>query len=244
MKMKIILAAVIMAMASGCAATNTMISKRNLDVQTKMSSTVFLDPVAPDKKTVFVQVRNTTDKQMQIDQAIATAIESHGYRIVENPEQAHYMLQASLLQVGKMDPSAAQAALVSGYGGALEGATAGILAAAATNNNNSAGYGVFGLVGSVAGTIADAAVKDVTYTMITDLQISERVPAGVVVEQQTDSDLKQGTSSHVSQHSTSVSNWKRYRTRIVSTAEKVNLDFKEAQPELERGLIRSISGIF
>ncbi len=228
----------------GCAATQTAISKRNLDVQTKMSATVFLDPVAPEMQTVFVQIRNTSDKELRIRDAIVEAVASHGYRVVSNPNEAHYMLQASVLRVGKMAPSAAQAALAGGYGGAIEGGALGVAMAAASNNNNTESYGGFGVLGAVAGTIANAAVKDVTYTMITDLQISERAPEGTQVQQHTDTDMTQGTSSHVMQQSASVSRWKRYRTRIVSTAEKVNLDFNEAQPELEHGLVRSISGIF
>ena len=47
---------------SGCAASSVMISKRNLDVQTKMSETIFLDPVSPDQKVMYVEVRNTSDK--------------------------------------------------------------------------------------------------------------------------------------------------------------------------------------
>ena len=35
---------------SGCAASSVLISKRNLDVQTKMSETIFLDPVSPDRR--------------------------------------------------------------------------------------------------------------------------------------------------------------------------------------------------
>jgi len=244
MNIRIFLAIIALAIISGCAATQTAISKRNLDVQSKMSATVFLDPVAPEMQTVYVQVRNTSDQELNLDEAIATAISSHGYRVVNNPERAHYMLQASVLQVGKADPSAAQAALAGGFGGAIDGAGAGLLAAAATNNRNTSGYGGFGLVGAVVGTVANAAVKDVTYTMITDLQISERAASGVVVHQQTDTNMAQGTASKVTQQSSSSSNWKRYRTRIVSTANKVNLDFAEARPELERGLLHSISGIF
>jgi hypothetical protein len=45
------------AVLSGCAAVHTSIAKKDLDVQTKMSDTVFLDPVGPDKKTIFVQIR-------------------------------------------------------------------------------------------------------------------------------------------------------------------------------------------
>jgi len=36
----------------------------------------------------------------------------------------------------------------------------------------------------------------------------------------------------------------RYRTRVLSTANKVNLDFAEAQPVLEEEISRAISGIF
>lgn len=233
-----------MLLLSGCAATTTAISKRNLDVQTRMSETVFLDPVAPAQQTVYVQVRNTSDKELALNESIRSAIESRGYRVVRDPNQAHYMLQASVLQVGKMDPSAASRALAAGYGGAIDGAAIGVLAAASTNNTSAQGVGGFGLLGAAIGTVANATVKDVTYTIITDLQISERAPEGVKVQQQTNTNMSQGTSTRISQHSSSVSEWKRYRTRIVSSANKVNLDFEEARGELEKGLVRSVSGIF
>ncbi len=233
-----------LAIFSGCAATQTAISKRNLDVQTKMSNTIFLDPVAPEQQTVFVQVRNTSDKKLDMNAVIVNAVSSHGYKVVSNPNDAHYMLQASVLQIGKMDPSAAQAALVGGYGGALAGGAVGLALAAASRNRNVASYGGFGILGAVIGTLADAAVKDVTFTMVTDLQISERAAQGVIVHQQTDTNLTQGTSTQITQQSKSESNWKRYRTRIVSTAEKVNLDFSDARKELEHGLARSIAGLF
>lgn len=37
---------------------------------------------------------------------------------------------------------------------------------------------------------------------------------------------------------------KRYRTRIVATAEKVNLDWPQAAPDLVSGMTRSIAGVF
>ena len=47
---------------SGCGALHTAVAKRNLDVQTKMSSSIFLDPVEPEQRTIFVDIRNTSDK--------------------------------------------------------------------------------------------------------------------------------------------------------------------------------------
>jgi hypothetical protein len=37
---------------------------------------------------------------------------------------------------------------------------------------------------------------------------------------------------------------KRYQTRIVSTADKVNLKFEEALPQMVEGLVRSIFLVF
>jgi len=239
---KLAAAIVALAMFSGCAATNTAISKRNLDVQTKMSATVFLDPVSPELMTVYLQLRNSSDKELKLNDSITSAIQSHGYRVVRDPKIAHYMLQANVLSVGKMDPSAAAQALAGGYGGAVDGAAMGLAAAGMSSSSNSGAAG-FGLLGAVIGTVANAAVKDVTFTMITDLQISERAAAGVIVNQAMQTNVTQGTGTAMQQTSNEHTSWKRYRTRIVSSANKVNLEFSEAQPELERGLIRSISGV-
>ncbi|MEA3413267.1 MAG: complement resistance protein TraT [Pseudomonadota bacterium] len=47
----------------GCAAIHTSVAKKDLNVQTRMSDTIFLDPAGSDKKSIFVQIRNTSDKQ-------------------------------------------------------------------------------------------------------------------------------------------------------------------------------------
>ena len=84
----------------GCAATYTAIAKKDLDVQTKMSDSVFLDPVGPDKRSIFIQVRNTSDKpNFDIEAPVKMAIAARGYRVTEDPEQAHYKLLAQVLQV-------------------------------------------------------------------------------------------------------------------------------------------------
>ena len=56
------LAVSVLVLASGCAATSTGLGKRNLEVQTKMTDTIFLEPVSPHDRTVLVQVRNTSDR--------------------------------------------------------------------------------------------------------------------------------------------------------------------------------------
>jgi predicted nucleic acid-binding protein len=87
-------------------------------------------------------------------------------------------------------------------------------------------------------------IEDVLFTAITDVQISERVGNSIVVKEKTKSKLKQGTNGVKELTSTEKIEWKRYQTRVVSTANKVNLKFDKAAPELIRGLTQSITGIF
>ncbi|MFM2486649.1 complement resistance protein TraT [Celerinatantimonas yamalensis] len=239
-KLTVALFTAVCVMLTGCSATYTAIKKRNLDVQTKMSDTVFLDPVKAAKRVVFLQIRNTSDKQdIKIKERIKEAIQSKGYRVTDDPDQAHYMIQANILKVGKSDASSSQSALVSGYGSGLVGAAVG--ASAFGGGNGRIGTG---LIGGLIGMAADAMVSDVYFTMITDLQISVRTSGDIEVTENDKATLHQGSSGSKVISSSQQTHWKRYQTRIVSVANKVNLDFNEALPALDTGLVNSISGIF
>lgn len=230
----------------GCSATHTAINKRNLDVQTKMSSTVFLDPITSEKRTAFLQVRNTSDKpELDLTQPIQCMMEEKGYVLVQNPEQAHYLLQVNVLQVGRSDLRAAEFALNQGFGAAVSGGIGGAaLGSLAPRHHQSTGMVVGGLVGAAVSTVTDAMVQDIVYCVVADVQISERIGNAVVVKEKTRSKLKQGTSGIKEVTSTERVDWKRYQTRVVGTANKVNLKFENAAPGLADGLTRSIVGIF
>lgn len=232
---------------SGCAAVHTSIAKKDLDVQTKMSDTVFLDPVEPHQRTVYLNIRNTSDKpNFDIAGPVARVLEGKGYTISNNPKTAYYWLQVNVLSVDKASPTAAQAALGAGYGGAITGAAAGMATGAALAGWTGAGIG--GLAGAaafgIADTIAGAAVKDVMFMAITDVEIAERAEEGVIIRQDNQQDAKQGIGGARRQSSTKVSSMNKYRTRVVSTANKVNLQYDEAAADLTNGLTRSISGLF
>ena len=119
-------ACLLLPLLSGCGAVHTSIAKANLEVSTQMSDAVFLDPVAKAKRTLFVQVRNTSDQpSFTVEPALKAAIAAKGYRIVDDPDAATFKLQAQILSVAKTDPTAAAAALAAGYGGAIGGAVLG-----------------------------------------------------------------------------------------------------------------------
>jgi len=205
-------------MFNGCAgAMHTMIKKRNLDVQTKMSATVFLEPVVSKEKTVYLNLRNTTDKNIStnIQANIEKAFTSKGYSLTDNPNDATFIIQINLLQIGKSDLRSAQYALQSGFGGAIVGAGL----AASTHSNEVSG----GIIGGFLGVIGDALVDDTYITMITDIQIRQKPIVG---------------DTHIS-----YVKWQKHQTRVVSVANQVNLEFKEAKPKLIQGLIRVLSGL-
>lgn len=224
---------------TACQAMHTAVKKRNLDVQTKMSETIFLEPVSPSKRIAYVDFRNTSDKELPVKDLILNKIQANGFKLTDDPEQANYMLQVNVLQVGKSDLRASQDALTAGFGGAAIGAGAGAL-------GSSSGRDVvgMGLLGAAAGVIGDALVDDTLYTMITDVQVRERPLKGEIVTQTQATNASQGTSTRLHQSTSGAEvNWKTYRTRIVSTANKANLDFEEAVQPLMDGLVRSIGGI-
>ncbi len=243
---KLVISIINISLLLGCGATHTAINKRTLDVQTKMSASIFLDPVTSEKKRVFVQVRNTSDKaELDIEPEIKTAMEAKGYQLVSIPDQAHYLLQVNILEVGRSDLRAADHALHQGFGAALGGAVAGAaVGSLAGTGDNKKGAVVGGLFGASVATVTDAMVQDIVYSVVADLQISERMGNSVVVKEKTRSVLKQGTRGVREVTSTEKIDWKRYQTRVVGTANKVNLKFKQAVPELIAGLTRSITGVF
>lgn len=226
---------------TSCAATQTAIEHRNLNVSTQNSATIYLDPVSTHQKTVFVEVKNTSDQTMNVTPHVINALQQNGYKVVTNPGHAHYLLQANILKAGIMSKSASQNALGGGYGSAIAGAATGVALGSFSNNSNTMLAG--GIAGGVAGLVADSLVKNVQVTVITDIQISERAGKGQV-EEDFSATLSNGTVSGSYQSATRKSDFRRYRTRIVSSANQVNLTFAKAQPALEQGLAKAMAGIF
>ncbi len=224
---------------SGCGAMTTAVKKRNLEVKTQVSQTIWLEP--SNEKTVFIQVRNSSDKDMSnLQTLISNDLTAKGYRISTSPDSAYYWVQVNVLKADKMDLRQAQGLLGSGYEGAVTGAALGAGITAYNSNSAGATLGV-GLAAGLIGMAADAMVEDVNYSMITDLQISERTKATVTTDNV--AALRQGTSGVKVQTSSEEGNRQKYQTRVLSNANKVNLKFEEAKPVLEAQLAKSIAGI-
>ncbi|HIP12275.1 MAG TPA: hypothetical protein EYG73_06105 [Arcobacter sp.] len=235
-KIILILASFIIALLFQACAAQTLIEKRNLEVSTKMSDSIFLDPVSPDEKIIYIKVRNTTDKEIDIQTKLVDSFKNNGFIITNDPKEANFMVQANLLQIGKSTSRNVKSALNSAFGGAMIG----VGVASVSNSNVSGG----GLIGAAIGFAAETMIKDIYITMITDVEIRQRALENETISEHSKLISKQGTSGKDEQIiRTKNVQWKKYRTRVVSVANQVNLNFKEAQPELVKALVKSISGI-
>ena len=230
-------------LCGGCAASQTMLAKKDLVVQAKTSTAVFVDPVAKAKRSIYLEVKSGVESfdRRAFKQFVAQqfAASDNGYKVVDDPDDAQFTMVAYVLNLEEANPTAAEKALEQGYkgqavvGGAVVGAIAGqSLAATAAG----------GLAGGVAEHVTSYWVKDVTFMLVCDVQIRERTGASVrrdtdITAHVSDAGTTRQTASETLRH-------KEYRTRIVTTANKANLSLADAQPEMFRKTAFAMSGFF
>ena len=134
---------------SGCAAMQIALEHKDLIVQTQMSETIFLEPSVPENRSIWIEVKNTSDKSLELS-GLAGLLAQHGYQIVNTPNKANYRLQVNILSVGMCDPSALHQSIYAGWGGTMAGAMAGT--AAGFGSHSLSGPFIGGVIGGVAGS--------------------------------------------------------------------------------------------
>jgi hypothetical protein len=238
---------------AGCAATQTSLSKKDLDVQTKTSTSIFVDAVTANKRTIYLDIRSGVQEfdRNQFRNFVSQQFQnnSNGYRLSDNPETAQFTMVAYVVNLEKASPTAVQAALGQGFisgnstaDSAIAGAALGSAMSSRADSTKGAlgGAVALGAVDFVAGNL----VKDVTYMLVVDVQIKERAAPGAIVRKDTAIKTKVSDDGASKQTVSEVSNQKEYRTRIVTTANKVNLKLEEAQPKMFDKTAYALSGFF
>ena len=75
---------------SGCAAIGTAIKHRNLEVSSKTSESIFLDPVSSSDKTVYIQVKSTLTEDFKgLKEILAQDLQNNGWQVVNDIDKAH-----------------------------------------------------------------------------------------------------------------------------------------------------------
>ena len=231
---------------TGCAATSTMLGKRELDVQARTSTAIFVEPVPREKRTIYVDVRSGV---MEFDRrAFKTFLKEQfvenndsGYRIIDDPDAAQFRMVAYILNLEKTSPTAAKKALGEGYRG---GAVAAGAAIGAVTTNRWGGAVGGGVLGGAMELVSGSLVKDVTFMLVADIQIQEKAKKGVYVRKDSKIDAKISDAGSSRQTFSEVGTRKEYRTRVVTTANKANLKLEEAQELMFKKTAYALAGFF
>jgi hypothetical protein len=210
------------------------LSAGNMHLSAQMSSSIFLQPVAPSERVVFVDGHNTSSAQnLGFQSLVNEDLMRRGYQISNDPTRAEYMVMYNVRYIGeqKADNTAA-GVLAGGFGAAVTSAAFG------GNGGTTAAYGLAGaLVGGVVGHF----LSQKAYMMVVDIQLEQR-QAGVYTSSQTNA--QQGIGGSMTTSTGGVKNWMIYRDRIVAQAHGLDLKFSYATPALTHEVAGEISGLF
>lgn len=215
----------------GCAGSANMLTE--LKVDSRMSETIFLDPVDKKKRTVFLQIRNTSGKSgFSIAPRVKNLIQNKGYTVVDDPDKANYWLQANILNI-ITDKKGAEKTLAKGFSDTAN----------KMMNGTNIDLSVDSLVRVGTEIVVTNMMNEVYFAVIADLQISERIKNGGNTLRSSGFSTRQGKRGYSTDYVHEVSNMKRYQTRILSEASRLNLQWKEASGVLSGNLANVISGL-
>lgn len=228
---------------AGCATIPEAIEYRELYTNYKMSDTIFLDVTKKTKyRNIYVDVRNTSQFQEVDTNAIfsklAENLTAKGYKIVNNPEEADYILQVNVLYFDYYRKTAAKE-------GAKEGAIAGGTVGAAAGGRDVDALILAALgagAGYIGGALVGSSIRIETFAGVVDIQIQEKATNPVVGKIITEA--RQGTSTVIKTEQAVNSTFQIYRTRLAVTATQTNLKRDIAAQKITEMLAKQISGIF
>jgi hypothetical protein len=240
----VVVGGALLALASmtGCAGTMKAIENRKLTVNAKMSDTVFLDPeLLAENRKVYVRVTNTSDMQeVNFQDLVKAKLEAKGYTVTANPKEAAYTVQTNLLYMGEQKQGiTSEAALATGFGGALAGAT---MTRGSTLGTQMVGGLVGSAIGSVVGGLVGSMIHVDTWLGVADIQIREMVAGGVSGTMK--ASMENGAASSIQTERQIAGNRQEYRTRVVVSATQTNIDRNEACRFLSERLGSQVAGMF
>lgn len=216
----------------------------NASFKSKMASSIFLQPVAPSKRVIFLEGHNTSSAQgLNFNQYLTGKLLGAGYRLTNKPSKATYMLMYNIRYLGKetKDETAA---------GALAGGFAGALVESSLQSGDNywwwgGGEGVqqtarAGIIGAVIGGVAGHFLSKNFFMMVVDIQVEQR-NANARTATQTNASEGLGNTTR---STSGFSGWQIYRDRLVSQAGGRQLTFGYIKPALQKVMSGEIAGIF
>ncbi|QKF58336.1 complement resistance protein TraT [Aliarcobacter lanthieri] len=240
---------------TGCATTE-------LQTNAKMTQSVFINPVKKELRTVFISTKNTSGQKINLENTIISELQAKGYKVVDDPDAATYVLLTNVLYCDKKQENNAGA-------GAL-GAGAVGAGVAGYNNSGAGGTIAAGLGAALIGGLLAKATEDTIYQMQVDIVIREKAKGPVYASNSNvagQSSVKDGNKSGfinsfggkakdvnaTGQLNSNMANaqtqsfeadYIEHKTMMFAEATKMNLTLDEATPILEKQISNQISGLF
>lgn len=187
-----------------------------LQTNVKTTKSVFLKPDAIESKTIYISSKSIIGDKLEILPLLKTKLAKKGYRIVENTDEANYVLMTNVLFANNLKEAHAVKAA------AGMGITGGVMAAASGR-----GLGKSLLVGAsfaLASGLVGKALEDEIYRAVVDVVIAEKTDGA--------------------QSSVMGDGYKEHKTRILAEAVKTKLKLDEALPVLSEKIATQLSNIF
>lgn len=161
MRFKMILTSVLaMSLLSGCLTTS-------LQTNSTMSQSIFLDPVAKEKRVVFLNIKNTSSCQIHLEHKLKSNLEAKGYQISDDLENSTYILSTNVLYCDKKQEN-------NTAGGALAGGAVGA-GISAYNSSSVGGAIAAGAIGALLGGLLAKVSEDTIYQMQVDVNIKQKI---------------------------------------------------------------------
>ncbi|WP_267524719.1 complement resistance protein TraT [Campylobacter sp. MG1] len=243
-----------MSLFSGCVTTN-------LQTNATMTQSIFIDPVAKDKKLIFLNIKNTSGQNINLESKLKYMLEQKGYIVVDNPENAIFILSTNVLYCNKKKENNA------GIGAGI-GAGTGLGVAAYNSNSMTGAVATTGAI-ALAGGLIGKLTEDTIYQMQVDVNIKQKATGKVLAStgttqgQSSVNDSKRAgfmnslagnvhsdNSGHLNSNMVQ-SNSQSYETNYIekntmmfAEAIKIHLKLEEAIPVLEDKIANQISGLF
>lgn len=161
MRFKTIFTSVLsMSLLSGCLTTS-------LQTNSTMSQSIFLDPVAKEKRVVFLNIKNTSSCQIHLEHKLKSSLEAKGYQISDDLENSTYILSTNVLYCDKKQEN-------NTAGGALAGGAVGV-GISAYNSSSAGGAIAAGAAGALLGGLLAKMSEDTIYQMQVDVNIKQKI---------------------------------------------------------------------
>jgi len=188
-----------------------------LETNVKMTKSVWLKPTNKEKQTVFISLKDISGENLNILPLLTQNLKSKNYTIVDNADDAHYVMMINILFANNLKEAQALKAA------AGMGITTGIIAAGGGSNTGDSL--LIGASIALASGLIGKALEDETYRAVVDVVIDEK-------------------SNFENSSSVMGAGFKEHKTRVLAQAIQTNLKLTEALPILSKEVAKQLSNVF